>query len=113
MNPPDPTPNRRQVEPTVDYYHRANEEPPAPFCGHGPITGTKKYLASIVAISLGISSHTDRRTLDSMVRLGHVWAQRIHHRIYRVWFPTKTDYDRAKQAHDDNQRRRQKATDSK
>ena len=107
----DHTPTRRHVEqePTVAHYHRANEEPPAPYCGHGPITGTKKHLASL----LGISSHPDRRTLDSMVRIGHVWAQKLHHRIYRIWFKYQTDFDNAEKAHDDNQRRRQEATDSK
>ncbi len=38
---------------------------------HGPFTGTKKDLAKI----LGIGSRSDRRTLDSMVRLGFVWRR--------------------------------------
>jgi predicted ArsR family transcriptional regulator len=92
-----------------DYYHRANEEPPEAFRAHGPITGTKKDLAKV----LGISSRADRRTLDAMVAEGYVWAQRIHHRLYRIWFRNKTAFDTAKKAHEDNQRRRQEATASK
>jgi len=108
MNPSQ-NPDRLQVESTVARYHSPLEEPPEPYREHGPLTGTKKDLAKV----LGISSRSDRRTLNDMVKMGQVWAQMLHYRLYRIWFKYQTDFDKAKKAHEDIQHRRQEDSDSK
>ena len=86
------------------HYHHANEEPPELFRDNGPIEGPKNYLASLVFPG----TKADRRTLDSAVRDNMLWGQRIRHHRCRIWFQSRSDFLRAKEAHDTNQRRGQR-----
>jgi hypothetical protein len=78
------------------YYHSASETPPEPYHNNGPIAGTKKSLASVAFVG----AKFDRRSLDSWVKDGLLWGQRIHHRLYRIWFQQSSDFRAAKNVAD-------------
>jgi hypothetical protein len=84
-------------------YHSPDEDPPEPYRNNGPIEGTKLFLASL----LPAGNNADRRSLDSWVRDGLLWGQRIKYRHYRIWFLQHRDFLAAKETADDNRRRGQ------
>jgi hypothetical protein len=100
---------RRAMKSPSACYHSAGEDPPEPYRNHGPIEGTKKYLASLVYVG----GKADRRSLDSLVKDGLLWGQRIHNRLYRIWFRQSGDLRAAEKAAGDNRRRGQEESDSK